>query len=171
MDFWGMLTQPLLTTFVVTPGRQHPPKWLAGQYRFIYVKMENIWGINEEIVTTRDSVRVSDRERPIIDALAHPEYCGGITEIAKGMWIVREKLDLKKLMGYVAKYKNNVVVKRLEYLLEILKMGGEEISLILKKYIHDRYDIFDPMLRYENLARNEWHLIDNVHPEHIRNVI
>jgi predicted transcriptional regulator of viral defense system len=38
-------------------------------------------------VTKQESIETSDLERTILDGLRHPEYCGGITDVAKGLWM------------------------------------------------------------------------------------
>lgn len=171
MEFWGMLTQPLLTIFVAVPKRQQAPKGLGKQFKFVFVKRENIWGISVQAAEAGNTIRVSDREKTIIDALAHPEYCGGITEIAKGMWLVKEKTDHAKMAEYALKYGKNAVIKRLGYLLETLSVCNGEITDMLKKKINDRYDILDPSAARVLTAKNSWHLIDNVNPERIKKVI
>lgn len=171
MNYWGMLTQPLLTTFIATPKRQFMPENLGKEFRLIYVKRENIWGINEEWVTASEKVRISDRERTIIDALAHPEFAGGITEAAKGIWMTKDKIDFRKLADYAGRYNKNVVAKRLGYLIEILEIKKPELIQELKKFVRDRYDVFDPMMPRENLAKNDWRLIDNIMPGQIKNLI
>ena len=171
MDYWGMLTQPLAKTFVVVTKRQQPPKNLRGQFRFIYMKAGKIWGINEERVHEFGKIRVADIERTIIDALDVPELCGGITEIAKGIWIRKKEIDYRKLADYVRRMNKPVIAKRLGYIMEILKIEKTEIINELKGYIHSRYDFFDPMLEKAGKAKNSWHLIDNVTPEQIKNII
>lgn len=146
MNFWGMLTQPLLTMFIATPKRQYMPENLEKEFKFIYVKRKNIWGINEEWVTASEKVRISDRERTIIDVLAHPEFAGGITEAAKGIWITRDKIDFPKLIDYARRYDKNSVAKRLGYLLEILEIKKPELIKELKTFTRNRYDVFDPMM-------------------------
>lgn len=171
MSYWGMLTQPMNTTFVAVPKRQQPPKALKNEFRFVYVKRENIWGIKEEKFMQSEFIRVSDPERTIIDALAHPELCGGITEIAKGIWIKKGVLDFNKLCDYNKRYGKNVVGKRLGYLLEILELGNNDIFNELRYYVKDRYDVFDPVLPVRKTAKNSWRLIDNVGPQQIKNLI
>lgn len=171
MEYWGMLTQPLLTTFVAVPVRRQPSKALKGGIKFVCVKKKNIWGITEETVGRQGTVRFSDREKTIIDALSRPAYSGGITEIARGMWLAGEKLNTIKLADYAEKFGKNVVCKRLGYLLEVLGMCGEDIKARLKKYASDRYDMLDPALGKKSLASNEWRLIDNVHPDRIKKAI
>ncbi|MBC8387122.1 MAG: hypothetical protein H8E13_03625 [Actinobacteria bacterium] len=171
MQYWGMLTQPLFKIFIVTPKRQIVPKQMKDNLVFVFMKEKFIWGIQEEWVTQSQKVRVSDLERTILDALIHPQYCGGITEIAKGIWITKDKIDYSKLEEYIKRYNKNVAAKRLGYVLEILKIN--ELSLLsnLKHYIKERYDLFDPTMPYENKNKNDWRLIDNVGKNQILNLI
>jgi len=171
MDYWGMLTQPLAKTFVVVTKRQQPPKHLRNQFRFVYMKPEKVWGINDVEIKGFGKVRVADIERTIVDALDVPQLCGGITEIAKGIWIRKKEIDFKKLADYVKRMNKPVIGKRLGYLAEILKVENIEFVDEMKRYIHMRYDVFDPMFERKGMAKNNWRLIDNITPEQIMNLI
>ena len=170
-NYWGMLTQPLLKIFVASPKRQIVPQEMKGKLIFVFVKEKFIWGIKKEWLTKTQKVRISDLEKTIVDCLAYPRYCGGITEIAKGLWIVKDKIDYKKLINYVNRYDKNVIAKRLGYILEILKIGKSYVLEELKKYVKDRYDLFDPTLHVKRHNKNNWRLIDNVGQEQILNLI
>ena len=63
------------------------------------------------------------------------------------------------------------MAKRLGYLLELLNIGDSNIILELKKYVKDRYDLFDPTLSIKRMNKNSWRLIDNVGQKQIRNII
>jgi len=171
MNYWGMLTQPLIKIFVATPTRQVVPKEMKDKMIFVTVKKDSIWGIKAEWVERKEKIRISDIEKTIIDGLIFPQYCGGITEIAKGIWIVKEKIDQKKLLSYVKRQKKNVVAKRLGYLLEILNIGDSNIYFELKKYIKDRYDFLDPTLSFKRVNKNNWRLIDNVGQKQIKDIV
>jgi predicted transcriptional regulator of viral defense system len=135
---------------------------MRNKLTFVYTKEKFIWGIKEEWVTSTDKVRISDLEKTLVDALAHPEYCGGITEIAKGIWMARERIDFQKLKKYVIKYDKNVVAKRLGYILDIFRFDQAELLDLLRSYVKERYDIFDPTLPLKRVDKNNWRLIDNV---------
>jgi len=171
MNYWGMLTQPLVKIFVATPKRQVVPKEMKGKMIIITVKENSIWGIKEEWMERKEKIRISDIEKTIIDCLTFPQHCGGITEIAKGIWIMKEKIDQKKLLSYVTRKDKNVVAKRLGYLLELLDIGNSDIILELKKYIKDRYDLLDPTLSFKRINKNNWRLIDNVGQKQIKDTI
>ena len=110
-------------------------------------------------------------EKTIIDILAHPEYSGGITEIAKGIWLVKDKIDFDKLIRYTRKYNKNVVAKRLGYILEILGLISTDITRELKQYVKKRYDLFDPTVEKRAIDKNQWRLIDNIGREQLHKII
>ncbi len=171
MKYWGMTTQPVLKMFIVSPKRQSIPKTMIGKISFVFVNKKHIWGAREEWVTKTDKVRISDLEKTILDAFAHPEYCGGITEIAKGMWIVKDKINFSRLKNYIHRYNKNVVAKRLGYTLELLNIEKNDIRLDLEKFVKNRYDLFDPTLSRKVINKNNWKLIDNVGKENILKIV
>ncbi|HBY57291.1 MAG TPA: hypothetical protein DEG96_05460 [Candidatus Atribacteria bacterium] len=44
MNYWGMLTQPLIKVFIATPKRQIVPREMIGKMIFVTVKEKSIWG-------------------------------------------------------------------------------------------------------------------------------
>lgn len=171
MHYWGMLTQPLIKIFVATPQRQIVPKEMRDKLVFVFINEKFVWGIKEEWATKTEKIRISDLEKTIVDCLSHPEYCGGITEITKGIWLVKDKIDYSKLSKYVNKYNKKVVAKRLGYILEILKIGQPILIEKLKKYVKNRYDLFDPTLSLKRVDKNNWRLIDNVGRKQILDLV
>ena len=171
MNHWAMLTQPLHKIFIVTPERQIVPKQLKDILYIIYMNKKFIWGVSEEWVTQTQKVRISDLEKTILDGLLYPRHCGGITEISKGIWISREKIDFRKLGEYVKRYNKNVIAKRLGYILEILELGTISLKFDLRRYVKERYDILDPSMPIENKNKNTWRLIDNIGKDQILNLI
>jgi predicted transcriptional regulator of viral defense system len=171
MNYWGMLTQPLLKIFVVSPQRQRVPQALVNILEIIYTQNKHIWGINEEWVTKTDKVRISNIEKTIVDSLAYPIHSGGITEIAKGIWLVKDKIDFQRLCNYVERFNKYVVGKRLGYILEVLNILNHKTKFKLIKFINKRYDLFDPNLPKISVNKNQWHLIDNIGKEAIINLI
>jgi predicted transcriptional regulator of viral defense system len=171
MHYWGMLTQPLVKIFIATPKRQIVPYEMRDKLVLVFINEKSIWGIKEEWVSPNEKVRISDIEKTIVDALTHPEYCGGITEIAKGIWLVKDQIEYQKLEDYISKHNKNVVAKRLGYILEILDIKQPELLNQLREYAKNRYDKFDPNLSEKRMDKNKWRLIDNVGKEQILNLI
>ncbi len=113
MNYWGMLTQPLIKIFIATPKRQIIPREMIGKIIFVTVKEKFIWEIKEEWINNEEKIKISNIEKTIINCLTYPQYCGGITEITKGIWITKDKVDYKILLNYVNRQNKNVVAKRL----------------------------------------------------------
>jgi predicted transcriptional regulator of viral defense system len=171
MRYWGMTTQPLLKIFVATPIRQVVPKALKQTVIFVFVDKSKIWGVTSAWVTKTEKANLSNIEKTIIDAVAHPEYCGGMTEVAKGIWLAKDRIDYKLLLSYVQKYGKNVVAKRIGYILELTEIGPSWLLDALKKYVRLRYDIFDPTMGKRAIKGNSWRLLDNVGAEQIRKIL
>lgn len=169
MEMHNMLTQPLNKVYISSPKRQLPPKKFKDRFQFIYIKHSKIWGIEESWVTNQDKVRVSDIERTIIDCLWQPNYAGGVSEIAKGIWIIKGKINFNRLIKYCNKFNKYVVNKRLGFILQHLGIENN-ISNQLKNMSNKRYDILDPSLPINVKYKNEWNLIANLNPEEISQI-
>jgi predicted transcriptional regulator of viral defense system len=87
MELHRMVTQPQFVIFVSSTKRI-PSQTLQGtQFRFVLLKSKDFFGTTKHWVTKQESIETSDLERTILDGLRHPEYCGGITDVAKGLWM------------------------------------------------------------------------------------
>jgi predicted transcriptional regulator of viral defense system len=53
--------------------------------------------------TKTRKIRVSDLERAVIDGLKQSEYCGGFSEVAKGLWIMILQRNISLLSNRLAK--------------------------------------------------------------------
>lgn len=171
LQHWGMLTQPALKALIVSPRRQVVPRALKDKLIIVYSGRRTIWGIKEDWVNASEKVRFSDPEKTVIDCLAYPRHCGGLTEIAQGIWLARDRLDYAKLAEYIKRYASNAVAKRLGYILEILEIDQPALIKGLKSQVKGRYDLFDPTLSKRSVGRNDWRLIDNVGREAILKLI
>lgn len=170
MDIHNMTTQPLTTVYISSSKRQSPPKNFKERFKFVLIKSINIWGVEENWVTSTEKVRVSNIEKTILDCLWQPQYAGGISEIAKGIWIRKDKINFPKLLSYVLKFNKYVVAKRLGFILETFGIG-EKILSQLRKNINERYDLLDSNLPSKEVFKNKWHLIANINPEEFKAII
>src|ERR1017187_6989439 len=100
MELHRMVTQPQFTVFTSTPKRLRHRTIHGTEFRFVLVQAEHLFGVATHWITKQDSVRISDLERTLIDGLRQPEYCGGIAEVAKGLWMRREDLNTSRIVEY-----------------------------------------------------------------------
>ena len=169
-EIHNMLTRPVTTVTVTSPHRLRNRAILKVPYRFIYTKTTNFWGVTPSWVTPNEQVQVSDMERTILDGLARPELCSGISEVASGLWIRKDDLDWDKLIHYCEKLGNQAVAKRLGYLLELYDVGLSQAQQ-LQEMIGPSYALLDPMLTSEGFYITRWRLRINIAPELLRGIV
>lgn len=148
LNYWGMTEQVPSVTFVVTTKRKENVKFGPLTFKFVTVTKKRFFGMTEEKIGD-DSFNVSDKEKTIIDCLLHPEYCGGLDEVAKAIWEEGDELDFLKLFEYARDIKVSVVTRRLLYLLDILKMD-KKIKNMLEIPQPKGFLLLDPGWTKEN---------------------
>jgi predicted transcriptional regulator of viral defense system len=170
MELHRMVTQPQFAIFISSTKRV-PPQTLHGtNFRFIYLTKHHYFGTMKHWVTKEQSVEVSDLERTIVDGLRQPEYCGGITEVAKGLWMRRTDLRFEKLLEYAGRFKSGAVTRRLGYLLELFEVAPEPELQALRKTLTATYGRLDPVLPAVGPHLAKWRLQINVSPEELQAV-
>ena len=170
MSIHNMTNHPLTKVYIVTPiqERVKMKKVKSAAFEFFTMKEKYIWGIHNSWVTKTDRVRVSDVERTIIDCLYKPEYSGGTLEIAQGIWMQKENINMRRLIDYAIRYGKIVVIKRLGYLLETLELVKEKGLKELRSLINEKYYLLDPLQDKQDTHKNSWKIIANISPEEIK---
>lgn len=171
MEIHGMMTQPQLIVTVSAPKPRRPVNTLGVDFRFVRCQRRHLFGLTDHWVTKQEKVRVSDPERTIIDGLKQPEYCGGLTEVAKGLWMRRHDLQIDKLVAYAKRIRVGAVVRRLGFLLETYEMVDRQDLEHLRRDLTATYVRLDPGLPAEGKRLRRWRLQLNVDPEELRAVV
>jgi len=171
MEVHGGITQPQLVVYVTTLKPHRPITALGVEFRFIYNQKRYFFGISDHWVTKQEKVKVSDLERTIIDGLKQPEYCGGLTEVAKGLWIRHQDVNINRLISYAIKIGVGAVIRRLGFLLELYKIGTSEDWEILSSHLTETYVRLDSFLPSEGKFLRKWRLQLNVSPEELLSVV
>ena len=173
MAIHSLTTQPVLKVFITSPKRAKR-KLISGiEFFFVSAKPSNFFGIRDQWITKQMKVKVSDLEKTIVDALARPEFCGGVSEIAKGIWLRKNKINYTKLLRYCQRIKIKAVSKRLGFLLQTLNLADKNILTKLKDYIKDSkaYVPLDPTLKKQGKYLSSWRLLVNFNPEELKTII
>ena len=110
---------------------------------------------------------ISDMERTVIDCLRRPEFAGGITEIAKGLWMKQDVINVGRLVNYSLRLEVGAVYRRLGYLLEHYDMADERALQPLRDQLSATYQRLDPLLPSEGTFISRWRLQLNVVPEEL----
>jgi len=171
MDIHQMVTQPQLVVYTTTTQSIRPRSILGTEFRFVRCKQKHFFGTIDHWATKTKKIKVSDLERTVIDGLRQSEYCGGFSEVAKGFWMRRQDMDVKKLVEYALMLDIGAVYRRLGYLLELFETKEEDQLELLRKKLTASYVLLDPMMLAEGKFIARWRLRLNVSPEEIEAII
>jgi predicted transcriptional regulator of viral defense system len=111
-------------------------------------------------------VQCSDLEKTIIDCLFKPEYAGGITEIAKAIFKIKDKIDYSKILQYAKHFDSQAVIKRLGFLLELLEIENNTIDE-LQKLRTNSFVLLEPSSPKDGKTIYRWAIRQNTDTESI----
>jgi len=167
MELHRMVTQPQFVIFVSSTKRI-PKQTLHGtQFRFHFLKNKDFFGNTKHWVTKQESVEISDLERTILDGLRHPECCGGITDVAKGLWMRHADIRVTKLLDYANRLHVGSIYRRLGYLLELFSIATEAELQSLRSNLTATYVPLDPSLPSDGSHVAKWRLQLNIPAEEL----
>ncbi len=167
LNFYGFTEQTPFTVFIASTKQLKRRRILDADCRFVKLNRRKFFGF-EKVLISNSPVNISNKEKTIADALDHPEYCGGISEVAKCLWNSRNEISLKKVVKYSLKMGNSTILKRLGYLFELLKIEAPEKTMdSIKKGIGKGYSPLDTMGVKKGKYVSRWNLILNVSEESI----
>ena len=162
MELHRMVTQPQFVIFVSSTKRL-PGQTLNGtQFHFVLLKSKDLFGTTKHWVTKQESVEMSDLERTILDGLRHPQYCGGITDVAKGLWMRHDDIRVPKLIEYAQRLGVGSIYRRLGYLLELFGVGTQAELQSLRAALTATYVPLDPSLPHGGSHIAKWRLRLNI---------
>lgn len=170
MEIHRMVTQPQFVVFASSTKRIHGRIIQQTEFHFVLIKPQHFFGTTKHWVTKQESVNVSDVERTVVDGLYHPDYCGGLTEVAKGLWMRRGDMSPATLVDYALRLDVGAVTRRLGYLLELYAIGSQNEWSRLQKSLTATYVALDPLMPKEGKRVKRWRLQLNVSPEELQGV-
>jgi len=170
MELHRMVTQPQFVIFTSATKRLRNRTIHGTEFRFVLIRREDVFGVTTHWVSKQESVKVSDIERTVIDGLHLPAYCGGITEVAKGLWMRRQDVNPGRLIDYALRLDIGSVVRRLGYLLDLYQIAAPEELDRLRRSLSATYAPLDPMLPVEGPYVSSWRLRLNMAPDELEAV-
>jgi predicted transcriptional regulator of viral defense system len=170
MELHHMVTQPQFVIFTSATKRLRNRTIHGADFRFVLVRREDVFGVATHWISKQDSVKVSDIERTVIDGLHLPAYCGGITEVAKGLWMRRGDVKPERLIEYALRLGNGAVVRRLGYLLELYKLASPKMLRQVRRSLSATYAVLEPAQPAEGAYISGWRLRLNVSPDELEAV-
>ena len=172
LQIHNLITQPSLKEQIVVAKQLRPTRIeIKGiSFQFIYHNSEHFFGAKKTWIDSFHKVLCSDLEKTFVDCLFRPDYAGGIVEIARALYISKDKLKFNKLLEYTEKFNSQAVIKRLGFLLEILDINTDIIKK-LQELKTASYVILDTELPKQGKRISSWSIQQNLETETIKSAI
>ena len=171
MSLHQMTTQPVNKVYVTVPKRRTNRAIAGVDYHFVYANERFFWGQESIWVTDQGQVQVSDLEKTILDCAVQPHLCGGLGELAKGLWLRKEDLDENRLVSHIQRLDHKAAAKRIGFLLETYDIGCPETIVALQTFVNPSYDPLDPTLPGMGPYRARWGLHINLDPDELKAIL
>jgi predicted transcriptional regulator of viral defense system len=167
LNYHGLTEQVPMTVFAATTN-QVPDRNIHGVgYTFVTVTAAKFFGY-DSLAVDAHQVNVASVEKTLVDCADHPEYCGGIGELAKGL--AAADLESTALTEYLLRLGNGAAIKRIVYLADLLEIGlGQREELIAA--FTSGYSKLDPTRGDEGHHVSEYRLLVNVPEDEITSVV
>ena len=157
LNYYGITEQINRTTFIATTKIKHPLSFQVQEYRFVKLPEKRFFGITEEWAG-QFKFNISNREKTVIDCLFLPKYSGGLTEVVKAF---RGSLDFEKLYNYALEMDDLATLKRLGYLLDVLKVKTLIVKKLLSK-VRGGFCLLDTGGPKTGPKNRKWKIIENI---------
>ena len=116
----GLTEQVPRTVYVVTPTRAQSREIHGVPYRVTTITEQKFFGL-EPTSVEGTTVQVSDLEKTLVECADHPEFCGGLRELATAMRTADERgCDWFTVGEYLKRLDNGAATKRIVYLADQL---------------------------------------------------
>lgn len=172
LQIHNLITQPSLKEQIVVSKQIRPSEIKIKNipFQFIYHNDKHFFGAKKIWIDSFNKVLCSDLEKTFIDCLFKPDYAGGIVEIAKAIYMSKEKIKYNQLYDYAIKFNSQAVIKRLGFLLEFLEINTEIIEKLQEKKTNS-YVLLDTELPKQGKRLSRWSIQQNLELETIKSAI
>ncbi|MHA8092040.1 type IV toxin-antitoxin system AbiEi family antitoxin domain-containing protein [Aquirufa regiilacus] len=172
LQIHNLITQPSLKEQIVVSKQIRPSeiKIKDVPFQFIYHNEKHFFGAKKIWIDNFNKVLCSDLEKTIIDCLFKPDYAGGIVEVAKAIYISKDKINYNTLLEYAKKFDSQAVIKRLGFLLETLKISNKIIQE-LQQMKTASYVVLDTELPKIGKRISRWSIQQNLETDTIKAAI
>jgi len=156
LNYHGLTEQFPGTVFIQTTSRKKKSelKIFGVKYKIVKVIESKFYGI-DKVWIENVSVNITDKEKTVVDCLDHPEYCGGVIEVAKALR--NGDFNCDRMSKYARRINNSGVVRRLGYLCGLLNIQIDLPVIDTRNYLY-----LDPTMPKKGKRDSKWRLVLNV---------
>ncbi|MFC6769697.1 type IV toxin-antitoxin system AbiEi family antitoxin domain-containing protein [Natrinema soli] len=160
----GLTKQVPRTVYVVTPTRAQSREIHGVPYQVATVTERKFFGY-ESTSIEGTAVNVADLEKTLVDCADHPEYCGGVRELAKAMVAADEQDCSWATVGeYLQRLDNGAATKRIVYLADQLNIDLPTREALVESFTSG-YSLLDPTRSEQGTYDSAYRLRINVDPD------
>ncbi len=172
LQIHNLITQPSLKQQIVVAKQIRPSTINVKDvpFQFIYHNSDHFFGVKKMWIDNFHKVKCSDLEKTFIDCLFKPDYAGGIVEIARAIYISKDKIQFDKLLEYTKRFNSQAVIKRLGFLLETLEISNPIVNE-LQNIKTASYVVLDTELPKDGKLLSKWSIMQNIDIETIKSAI
>ena len=164
MNHHGLTEQLSRTVYIVTTARAQEREIHGVTYRPVSVTEQKFFGYQPTPVGS-SQVNISSVEKTLVDCADHPEFCGGISELAKAVQnAVEMRCSWERVIEYLRRVGNGAATKRLVYLADQLDIDLPEYSDLVENFTTG-YPLLDPTREATGTRDSTYQLRLNVTPE------
>ena len=160
----GLTEQVPRTVYVVTPTRAQSREIHGVPYRVTTVTERKFFGC-EPTSVEGTTVQVSDLEKTLVDCADHPEFCGGLRELATAMRTADERgCEWDTVGEYLERLDNGAATKRIVYLADQLGIDLPAREDLVASFTSG-YSLLDPTRPDTGSTDSTYRLRINVEPD------
>jgi len=164
MNHHGLTEQMSRTVYIATTERAREREIHGVTYRPVSVTEQKFFGYRPTAVGS-NQVNVSSIEKTLVDCADHPEFCGGIGELAKAMQNAVERgCSWERTVEYLRRVGNGAATKRIVYLADQLEIDLPEYRDLVETFTTG-YPLLDPTREATGTRDSKYQLRLNVGPE------
>ena len=170
IGYWSALNHHELTeqlsrtVYIVTTARDQEREIHGVTYRPVTVTDQKFFGYQPTAVGS-NQLNMSSIEKTLVDCADHPEFCGGISELAKAMQnAIGQRCSWERVVEHLRRVGNGAATKRLVYLADQLDIDLPEYDELVKNFTTG-YPLLDPTREAKGTRDSTYQLRLNVSPE------
>lgn len=131
------------------------------RYEYINIQQKHFFGLEKIWLDEYFQVKITDKERTLLDVFIYPRMFGGIGEALGILENSLTTINIQKLVDYAIQYDKKSVAKRLGWALEYFGVPTKQIELLLKVPIN-YYCRLDPSAPATGPCDKRWMIQNNL---------
>ena len=164
LNHHGLTEQVPRTVYIVTTARAQEREIHGVTYRPVTVTEQKFFGYQPTAVGSSQA-NISSIEKTLVDCADHPEFCGGISELAKALKnAVDTECSWDRVVECLRRVGNGAATKRIVYLADQLDITLPEYEDLVENFTTG-YPLLDPTREATGTRDSTYQLRLNVDPE------